>query len=302
MMKRITCFLFLIFCLNVSTFSQDDDLYFVSSKSKKDNKKQLEESTIQVIESNEFANNNYSEEEIDRYNRRNSVDSIPEYNVAYEDEMGAYTSRLVRFHSPTVGVYISSPYYIDYYDWFHPYYPWNYNIFYDPWYYGYYPSGYWYSWNYWGAWNPWYYGPSWGYRPYPGYMPLYPSRLSYSYHGPGNRYGGRGTTTSMRPSSRYFSNGPSKNDKPNSQQRPGSSRYTDSKRDNSSLKNNSNSRPSRNFSTNKESTPKVENRKPSSNYTPSRNFGNSNRSYSTPSGSSRSGRSFGTGNSRGGRR
>lgn len=301
-MKRITCFLFLIFCLNVSTFSQDDDLYFVSSKNKKDNDKQVEESKIQIIESNEYSYDNYSDEDIDRYNRRNDVDSVAEDHVSYEEEIGTYTSRLVRFHSPTVGVYISSPYYIDYYDWFYPHYPWNYNIFYDLWYYGYYPSSYWYSWNYWGAWNPWYYGPAWGYRPYPGYMPLYPIKPSYSYHGPGNRYGGRGTTTSMRPSSRYFSNGPSKNDKPNTHQRPGTSRYSDSKRDNSSIRNNNASRPSRNFSTtNKDTTPKVENRRPSSNYTPSRNFGNSNRSYSTPSGSSRS-RSFGTGSSRGGRR
>lgn len=80
------------------------------------------------------------------------------YDDGYED--GYFTSRLVRFWSPRLGVYVSSPYYMDYYD-----------FCYDPWYYGYASPWYgwgwsgWWGWGSWYGWRPWHsgwYGWGWG--------------------------------------------------------------------------------------------------------------------------------------------
>ncbi len=106
--------------------------------------------------------------DVDDYNRRGrnykqhveATDSdSPQdlYDQGYDDgyEDGSYTARIVRFWSPRPGVYVSSPYYLDYYD-----------LAYDPWYYGYGSpwswgwSG-WYGWGSWYGWRP-YYSWSWG--------------------------------------------------------------------------------------------------------------------------------------------
>ena len=58
------------------------------------------------------------------------------------------TERIILFHSPSVGVVISSPYYWDYY--------------YDPWWYGSWRWPY-YAWSSWWWYDPWY--PGWGWGP-----------------------------------------------------------------------------------------------------------------------------------------
>lgn len=65
------------------------------------------------------------------------------YDDGYED--GYFTSRLVRFWSPRVGVYVSSPFYMDYYD-----------LCYDPFYYGYASPWYGWGWSGWYGWGSWY--------------------------------------------------------------------------------------------------------------------------------------------------
>ncbi len=97
--------------------------------------------------------------DVDEYNRRggashhncDTAQTSADYDEGYEDgyEDGVYTSRLVRFWSPRAGVYVSSPYYWNWYDYA-----------YDPFYYGY-GSPWSYGWSGWWGWGSWY-----GWRPY----------------------------------------------------------------------------------------------------------------------------------------
>lgn len=302
-MKKLVYLCLIAGCFYTPAFSQEDDLYFIPSKAKKEKAKEVVSEYSQIENEADYrydASKNYSDKDIDLYNRRYVADSIPEAPTNDAPEDGTYTSRIIRFHSPTVGVIVSSPYYIDYYDWMFTFDPWGYRYLYDPWHHwSYYPSYYW-GYNYY--WNPWYYGPGWGiYPPRPSYYgPIYYSgRPSYAYRGPGNRYGGRGGSGVTRPSSRYFSTYQPSKDK--HEGRPGTSRYSSSRNDKNSGTQfrESTTRPSRSFSTQKGSSQPRTNSRPSSTYTPSRSFGNTP-SYSAPSGRS-GGRSFGSG-SRGGRR
>lgn len=170
----------------IDTYAQDDDVYFVPSS--EDNTENSDtyiapkRSTYTPITSSEdetYEQSNWANgrgncgRDIDEYNRRgknynSSVQSDTSitngaqriYDEGYDDgyEDGMYTSRIVRFYSPRAGVYVSSPYYLDYYD-----------FYYDPWYYGYaspWPwtwSG-WYGWGSWYGWRPWHSSWYWGWN------------------------------------------------------------------------------------------------------------------------------------------
>lgn len=171
----------------ITSVAQEDDVYFVPTKKTKETQKTQDAPSYiydsnQSIEQNTFDYDNwaegqyFSDEEIDKYNRMNVSEEsavydsvqLSEEKYANESADGTYTSRLVRFHSPRLGVYVSSPYYVDYYDlWYTPWY-------YDPFYYSPYWYGYgWYRYPWYGyhsCWD-WCYGwgPIWGCGYYPNY-------------------------------------------------------------------------------------------------------------------------------------
>lgn len=193
--------LLLAMCLTtcVSTYAQDDDVYFVPSSK---DKVQYNDtytansgrSTYTPIPTDDasFSSSNWADGrsngqwDVDTYNRRgrnykkqlpDSLTSQQTYDQGYADgyEDGSCTARIVRFGSPRAGVIVSSPFYWDYYD-----------LCYDPFYYGYgspwswgwsgwYGWGSWYGWRpYYSSWSwcwgsPWYdpwYGPYWGGGPH----------------------------------------------------------------------------------------------------------------------------------------
>ena len=320
----------------LSTYAQDDDVYFVPSSKHKtqttdsytadpSSYTEIGGAEQQTYQSSHWAdhrgNGNW---DVDSYNRRGrnyrgqaysdtttaqrSVTSQRQsyddgYNDGYED--GYYTSRLVRFWSPRVGVYVSSPFYMDYYD-----------LCYDPFYYGYASPWYgwgwsgWYGWGSWYGWRPYYsswygwgwhgwydpwWGPSYAWRPRDWWYP------SNAHKGPVGGYvaygGSRGTGTS---------NGSYRNT-----YRPSRSFSSGMNRGNSNRRENyaGSTRPSRQFGT--QPSRQTDMQRPSSlqreQSRPSRSFGNSSnqsapsRSFSTPSRSNSGsfggggGRSFGGG-------
>ncbi len=111
-----------------------------------------------------WANGRRGNFDTDAYNRRNRSQVVDSTEAYAEDDWNC-TTRLVRFHAPVVGVVVSSPYYMDYYDYWHS--PLSYR-YYDPFYsswYGwgrpwYYSSWGWnsWAWNSWGWYDPWYSG------------------------------------------------------------------------------------------------------------------------------------------------
>ena len=164
-------------CLGLNSFcawAQDDDVYFVPSS--KDKTEEVEESYdmapssyTPITDDERFAESDWAKGrgngkwDVDAYNRRGKHykggcnDSLKKekscYDQGYEDGYadGRYTSRIVRFYSPRPGIYVSSPYYLDFYD-----------ICYDPWYYGYASPWSWsWGWSGWYGWGSWY-----GWRPY----------------------------------------------------------------------------------------------------------------------------------------
>jgi len=174
-MKKSLMFLaFGLIC--IGTYAQDDDVYFVPSSSEESDASDVYTASgrssyapIMTDEEDPYATtDNWAEgrgncgRDVDEYNRRgrnyksgvtnDSSSAQHLYDEGYDDgyEDGSCTARLVRFWSPRAGVYVSSPYYIDYFD-----------LCYDPWYYGY-VSPYWgWSWSGWYGWGSWY-----GYRPW----------------------------------------------------------------------------------------------------------------------------------------
>jgi len=171
-------YLFLLMTLLVTTgaYAQDDDVYFVpSKKAEKASRRDVGSSYYTPISEDEnFESSNWAAgrgnggRDVDSYNRRGNYSANESDSVEYDDVYvaGDYTSRIVRFHSPRIGIYVSSPFYADYYDyWYDP--------FFGPAWCGW---GDWYGWGwrpypYWAylpGWSyPWHYpwGPSWGWHP-----------------------------------------------------------------------------------------------------------------------------------------
>lgn len=137
--------LFLIgFCAPLSLLAQDD-MYFVPSKS---------EAKEPVVTYTPVEVSRDVVRDVDEYNRRGAyAESAAAINDSadYVDEDApemSCTERIILFHSPSVGVVISSPYYWDYY--------------YDPWWYGSWRWPY-YAWSSWWWYDPRY--PGWGWGP-----------------------------------------------------------------------------------------------------------------------------------------
>jgi len=173
----------LAMCLGgLGAFAQDDDVYFVPSS--EDNTQSSDTYTapgrssyapIPSDDAEASSQENWADgrgncgRDVDEYNRRGKnykgnvlADTLTGqdlYNQGYDDgyEDGSCTARIVRFWSPRAGVYVSSPYYLDFYD----------LCYYDPWYYGYgWPYAYawsgWWGWGSWYGWRPWHSSWYWG--------------------------------------------------------------------------------------------------------------------------------------------
>lgn len=177
--------------VSVSLNAQDDDVYFVPSKSAKaaEYTTSSNQSAYTALGGNEATSNwaagrGNGHWDVDAYNRhskRTYGDAKPylEDSLAYDDYddgICSSTARLVRFHSP-YGIVVASPYYVDYYydlafydPWFYGHWGWGLYNWYDPWYYG--TWGFYHSWNPWyggwygsWAWNSWHYGHiNWGWH------------------------------------------------------------------------------------------------------------------------------------------
>ena len=171
-MKKSLLLLLMCIGANATTaWAQDDDVYFVpsekaqSSSQPKHTQKHAYDTYDPVANDNDFQESNWAEGrgngnwDVDSYNRRGKnykgqcdeekSNAVSCYDQGYADgyEDGKYTQRIVRFYSPRPGIYVSSPYYLDCYD-----------FDFDPWYYGY--AGGW-AWSGWWGWGSWY-----GWRPY----------------------------------------------------------------------------------------------------------------------------------------
>lgn len=171
-MKKSLLLLLMCIGANAATaWAQDDDVYFVpsekaqSSSQPKHTQKHAYDTYDPVANDYDFQESNWAEGrgngnwDVDSYNRRGKnykgqcdeekSNAVSCYDQGYADgyEDGKYTQRIVRFYSPRPGIYVSSPYYLDCYD-----------FYFDPWYYGY--AGGW-AWSGWWGWGSWY-----GWRPY----------------------------------------------------------------------------------------------------------------------------------------
>lgn len=292
-MKRIIAVLLLAVGWTLPLIAQDD-VYFVPSKKSQEEKtepRRVRPETVpsprvcQEVEENETwaAADRNADWDVDRYNRRtrttdDSVDAADYDETDYETP-GECTTLLVRFHSPRFGVFVSSPFYYDFLDyWYDPWFDWAW--------YGWYGWGrpYW-AWGWGGPWwgFSWGWGPSWAWTPHHWHHP----RPLYG-NGPHGGYVAYGRRNTLARPSRNFGNTrrtwnrPSRNYAPNRRQFAPSRDY--GRRPSNNFR--SPSRPSRNFG-----NPGV---------SPSRSFGNSGSGrVSTPSRSFGSGgRSFGGGRGR----
>lgn len=174
---------FLLIALSLGmtkSFAQDDDVYYVpSAESRAAERAEMEARSSYTELSTQKSTYDYADPwaegrsnngfDVDAYNRRrgsvkDTVDAAR--GDLYEDSEDAYyTSRLVRFHAPSVGILISSPFYGYYSDFWGPY---GYYSLYDPWFddwswhRGYYYGGWGYyrPWGWYGSYYNWY-SPRW---------------------------------------------------------------------------------------------------------------------------------------------
>lgn len=188
-MKRILAILIFAISFASWSFAQDDDVYFVPTKAQKaaeakklhereqrrlqsyyeyiDKYNNDQDDASDVYRDNEdWAVGRVGQRNVDEYNRRQATpDTSYVPDAGYEE--GVYTSRLIRFHSPRVGVVVSSPYYGLWVDCYDPWLtPWDADLYYSSWY-GWGLSPYYYRssfyWRY-GWYDPWW-SYSWGWHP-----------------------------------------------------------------------------------------------------------------------------------------
>ncbi len=159
-------FIFLsLLLMPMLAMAQDDDgMYFVPEKKTVEVKKESKSTVTKVNRSTtpSVAVYNSSPRNEDEYNRM-SAPSDSDYEedydeVAYDEEDDFRLSRrIVRFHSPRVGLAISSPFYWDL-AYSYGAYDYVYDVYaYDPFFWDY---GWRYGWS-WGAWHSWH-APMWG--------------------------------------------------------------------------------------------------------------------------------------------
>lgn len=189
MNRRITIACVLALSAVVSMSAQDDDdLYFTPSRKNVRNEAvspaamqpgsvtyiTTEKPKIEVYNNNSRNDNEYNRRDKDQslawqssggYDGESAYDTsevVSRYDLNDPELDYTYSRRLLRFHSPSIGVAISSPYY-----WDLVYGYGVYDYFYDPFYYDFYDPFYWnYGWGYgysWGPWSTWY-GPLWGWH------------------------------------------------------------------------------------------------------------------------------------------
>ena len=192
-MKRFYVYLFAALLPLVANAQYDDDMYFgTSSKKSKNNTSTVtkvttpaddedDEWSVSDPSSVEVYNSNSRDE--DEYNRRyqysdysgtldQTIDTLrsdveyvddgskSDYDINDEENDYRYSRRILRFHSPHVGVIVSSPLYWDLvysygaYDFLYADY-----YYYDPFFWG---PGWGYAWG-WRPWHSWY-SPIWGYH------------------------------------------------------------------------------------------------------------------------------------------
>lgn len=178
------------------SYAQRNDMYYRPSKDAKTEKTEAnavrpEVKTAAGAESapalRQGAYESYTDDEIDAYNRRydtygddtlylgDGEEEAAQAEEGVEDSNGddyECTVRLVRFHSPLIGVYcgFGDPFYWDYY------YTWNWGGFYTPWVY----DAYW-GWS-WSWWHPYYHGWNWYYRPWNHWAWNHPWHYPHGYH------------------------------------------------------------------------------------------------------------------------
>ena len=165
-MKKLLVIASALLSAGICAYAQDDDMYFTPSKTSKTNTAtslKIQNGSYGDEDCADYNGQDYSDSEVDAYNRRNSTvsgdtlylgdgdkDSM-EYFDDYSSGDYYYSSRLARFNEPVVNIYYG--YGVP----FRSYYGW-YDSWYDPWYYSWYDPWWSYSswWNYsfWG-WN-WY--------------------------------------------------------------------------------------------------------------------------------------------------
>ena len=215
----------------LSAQTEDDDMYFVPSKKSAQKSaakdRQMSEGEVQRIPHAQVVDYGSSRRSDDEYNRRyksggyagrynesgnaqsdslqGTVERVTDSDAdRYRDEAEdyAYSRRILRFHSPRLGIAISSPWYwdmvydygvydylYDSYYYYDPYlysFGWGYGWSWGPWASWYGPIWGWhtpYAWTYWG-WGPGWYGPGWH-----GHGPGV-NRGQYAYRGTvSNRFG-----------------------------------------------------------------------------------------------------------------
>ncbi|EJW98478.1 hypothetical protein, secreted [gut metagenome] len=337
MKKNIFIILTVLLSFPLSSIAQDDDVYFVPSKSKKEKNKKANRQEKLKSDYSLFEDNRYEQDNLEYDNwaehRYNGAMDVDEYNrrkpkkteqsaeaKKFEDEdyeenySGTYTARIVRFHSPTIGVFVSSPFYSDYIDiWYDPWY-------YDPWY-GYTylgwsswyrPAWYWHSSCFW--YDPWHchWHPHFGchYPYYPSYRPI-PNGANRGPHGGYVYYRGRnnivtGQHNNYRPSrdfgwnsgrrpSRDFINGNSRPSRDYGNGRRPSRDFGNSRRPSREF-GNSERRPSRDFDHSTPSRNFNQGNRPSRDFAPSRpsrSFNDVPRTHFNQGGRSGGGRNFG---------
>ena len=169
-MKKLALLLAWMAVVPCVTYAQDDDVYFIPSEDVTPVDDHASSYTPLTVDAADEAADNagadyYSDSQIDAYNRRgNGTDTVQygdyEADTSAQTE-GSMTERLIRFHSPEINVYVSSPYYWDYY--YDP--VWWYSPGWAPcysWSWGWAWAGPFWSWSWrWGWYDP-FWGPTWG--------------------------------------------------------------------------------------------------------------------------------------------
>lgn len=182
-MKRLVIFSAMLALTQLSIIAQDD-LYFFPEKSKEqktevkvENKTKAREPELVFKGNADVEVYNTSSRDEDEYNRRymysedgsdgtkpDTIDGVDESDIFDDENDYQYSRQILRFYSPQVGVYVSSPYY---WDLVYGYGAFDY-LYADPFFY--YDPYYWsWGWSFGWGWRPWgsWYGPFWGwYHPY----------------------------------------------------------------------------------------------------------------------------------------
>ena len=178
-MKGILCIAAIACGLPVVADAQND-IYYIPSKEVKEVTVD-EDAPSTHYQEDRTARYYQSNRDVDEYNRRGQSSGVTQDDTIQSETVDevdsnmdeyAYSKRIMRFHSPVVGVIVSSPYYWDicyadpwdtYYDgWAVALPSWSYWTYaYDPWYY----NRWWYRtcWDYtWGWYDPWWGSFYWG--------------------------------------------------------------------------------------------------------------------------------------------